>query len=171
MLVNLFIVNLFIIPLVLGQVDVTWQLSFYSKALCFPNGESEMWENCYLAKLPLDKYDQKELTPFDLIAIQIIYKTNCATLTSTFADSHLQFFSFVFMDTTHELFYIHKWYPKGKLSEPLSQGISKCWKTIALAFMRLSYPLLKIRHDIRKISALGGRRSFLSVSHWNVHVF
>lgn len=42
--------------------------------------------------LPLVKYDQKELTTLDLIAALIIYKTNCAALTSIFTGSYLQLF-------------------------------------------------------------------------------
>lgn len=171
------LVNLFIIPLVLVRVSVTQQLSFYSKSLCFSKWEWDM-RKLSSCKLPLDKYDQKELTTFDLIATQIIYKTNCAALTSTFTDSHLAFFSFVFMGTTHEIFYIHKWYPKEKLPEPSFQEMSMCWKTVTLGFMTVSYhiewwflALLKLMYYIGKISTLGGRRRVLLFSHWNILVF
>lgn len=135
-----------------------------------------MWENSHPAKLPLGKYDQKELTTFDLLATQIIYKTNCAAQTRF---SPLVF-SFVFMGTTHEMFYIHKRHLEEKLSEPPPhlQEMLMCWKTVTLVFMRVSYPiewwilaLLTLMYYIRKISALGGRRRILPFSHWNVRVF
>lgn len=60
-----------------------------------------------LQKLPLDEYDQKVLTIFDLRATQIVYKTNlaaCDKYICRFSSSgFVLFFSFVFIGIIPEI--------------------------------------------------------------------
>ena len=62
-----------------------------------------------LQKLPLDEYDQKAPTIFDLMATQIVYRTNLAAFDKCICSfSPSVFFLFVFIGIIPEIFYIHK---------------------------------------------------------------